>query len=112
MFILSLFLQNNRKIFIPLTTIILISICFQAWLGKLVVDSNLAPYKISTHLLMAIIIVLLVYNIIKTDEIKKLIFFNCAIIVMLIQISLGISVRNLLTIKLILLASKKRFLAQ
>ena len=45
---------------------------FQAWLGKLVVDSNLAAYKISTHLLMAIIIVLLmVYNIKKTDEIKN-----------------------------------------
>ena len=72
MFIFSFFIRNNKKIFIPLTTIILISIGFQAWLGKLVVDSNLAPYKISTHLLMAIIIVLLlVYNIKKTDEIKN-----------------------------------------
>jgi len=71
MFIFSLFLQNNKKVFIPLSSIILISIGLQAWLGKLVVDSNLAPYKISTHLLMAIIIVLLmVYNIKKTDEIK------------------------------------------
>ena len=72
MFIFSFFLQNNKKVFIPLTSILLISIGFQAWLGKLVVDSNLAAYKISTHLLMAIIIVLLmVYNIKKTDEIKN-----------------------------------------
>ena len=72
MFIFSFFLHNKRKVFVPLTTVILISIGFQAWLGKLVVDSNLAPYKISTHLLMAIIIVLLiVYNIKKTDEIKN-----------------------------------------
>ena len=72
MFIFSFFLNSMKKVFIPLTSIILISIGFQAWLGKLVVDSNLAPYKISTHLLMAIIIVLLiVYNIKKTDEIKN-----------------------------------------
>tara|TARA_Y100000813_G_scaffold176893_1_gene143064 strand:+ start:1900 stop:2499 length:600 start_codon:yes stop_codon:yes gene_type:complete len=72
MFIFSFFLKSMKKVFIPLTSIILISIGFQAWLGKLVVDSNLAPYKISTHLLMAIIIVLLiVYNIKKTDEIKN-----------------------------------------
>ena len=72
MFIFSFFLQNNKKVFIPLTSILLISIGIQAWLGKLVVDSNLAAYKISTHLLMAIIIVLLmVYNIKKTDEIKN-----------------------------------------
>ena len=41
---------------------------FQAWLGKLVVDSNLAPYKISTHMLMAMVIVcLLIYIIKKAD---------------------------------------------
>ena len=72
MFIFSFFLRTKKMVFIPLTTIILLAIVFQAWLGKLVVDSNLAPYKISTHLLMAIIIVLLiVYNIKKTDEIKN-----------------------------------------
>ena len=34
---------------------------FQAWLGKLVVDSNLAPYKITVHMFMAIIIFMLNY---------------------------------------------------
>jgi len=30
---------------------------FQAWLGKTVVDSNLAPYKITVHMVMALLIV-------------------------------------------------------
>lgn len=30
---------------------------FQAWLGKTVVDSVLNPYKITTHMLAAILIV-------------------------------------------------------
>ena len=37
---------------------------FQAWLGKLVVDSNLAPYKITVHMVMALVIVcLIIYSI-------------------------------------------------
>jgi cytochrome c oxidase assembly protein subunit 15 len=30
---------------------------FQAWLGKTVVDSDLSPYKITTHMLAALLIV-------------------------------------------------------
>ena len=40
-----------------ITTISLLMLCgmgFQAWLGKTVVDSNLAPYKISLHMMMAV----------------------------------------------------------
>ena len=43
---------------------------FQAWLGKLVVDSNLSPYKISIHMLMAIVIVCLLIYIIKKADAK------------------------------------------
>ena len=40
---------------------------FQAWLGKTVVDSNLAPLKITIHMVMALVIVcVLLYLINKT----------------------------------------------
>ena len=43
---------------------------FQAWLGKKVVDSNLAPYKISIHMLMAILIVCMLIYLIKKANVK------------------------------------------
>ena len=43
---------------------------FQAWLGKQVVDSNLAPYKISIHMLMAILIVCMLIYLIKKANVK------------------------------------------
>ena len=47
---------------------------FQAWLGKTVVDSNLAPYRISIHMGMALIIVFgLIFLIYSTE---KRIFFR------------------------------------
>jgi len=51
----------NRKKNIAHPTIsilILFGMGFQAWLGKTVVDSNLAPYRISLHMGMALLIVL------------------------------------------------------
>ena len=45
-----------------ISIITLIAMGFQAWLGKTVVDSNLAAYKITLHMLMALFIVaLLIY---------------------------------------------------
>ncbi len=45
---------------------------FQAWLGKLVVDSNLAPYKITVHMLMALVIIsLIIYSIFKAKNHKE-----------------------------------------
>ena len=38
---------------------VILGMGFQAWLGKLVVDSNLISYKISTHMGMALLIILL-----------------------------------------------------
>ena len=59
--------KKNTKIII-FSALVVFSMGFQAWLGKLVVDSNLAPFKISTHMLMAMVIVcLLIYIIKKAD---------------------------------------------
>ena len=59
--------KKNVKIII-FSALVVFSMGFQAWLGKLVVDSNLAPFKISTHMLMAMVIVcLLIYIIKKAD---------------------------------------------
>lgn len=71
MFIFSLnFLKNKPGITI-MSFIVLLSMLFQAWLGKLVVDSNLSPYKITVHMLMAIIILSLIIFIYKKSDVRK-----------------------------------------
>tara|TARA_X000000368_G_scaffold149042_1_gene117585 strand:- start:19 stop:615 length:597 start_codon:yes stop_codon:yes gene_type:complete len=70
MFFLSTYEFKRNKKLTFLSSIVVLSMGFQAWLGKLVVDSNLAPYKISTHMLMAIVIVCLLIYIIKKADAK------------------------------------------
>ena len=83
--------------------LVVLGMGFQGWLGKTVVDSNLLPYKISIHMAMALLIVLLlVYllsreqkNIIKLIQIKQ--FQGLALIALtlsLIQIAMGTKVRQ------------------
>ena len=85
-----------------ISIITLIAMGFQAWLGKTVVDSNLAAYKITVHMLMALfIVVLLIYlvyyggkSFIKTNKtFKYLILFG--LFLTLIQIVLGTQVRQI-----------------
>ncbi len=85
-----------------ISIITLVAMGFQAWLGKTVVDSNLAAYKITLHMLMALFIVaLLIYlvyygskNFIKTNKtFKYLILFG--VFLTLIQIVLGTQVRQI-----------------
>lgn len=52
--ILSLFLKQRKLIILSFITVFLIG--FEAWLGALVVESVLSPVKITTHLLVAFII--------------------------------------------------------
>jgi cytochrome c oxidase assembly protein subunit 15 len=74
---------------------------FQAWLGKTVVDSNLAPFKITFHMLMALLIIALLIYLVNSSSkytIKKnKIFTNflfVAIMLTLVQIVLGTQVRQ------------------
>ena len=109
MFFLSITLWNKKKtiFFISLATVL--GMGFQAWLGKLVVDSNLAPYKITTHMLMALVIVsLLIYSIflikgniynivVQNNSLKILIVFS--VLISLIQITIGTQVREFVDIQ-------------
>ena len=58
MTVLSFWVWRKNKILTVVSFLILLGIGFQAWLGKTVVDSNLAPYRITLHMGMALLIVL------------------------------------------------------
>ncbi len=105
--LLLAFLSFRRWKINPWNTIIgiltLVGIGFQAWLGKTVVDSNLAPHKITIHMVMALVIVaFLIYQIVSSNSklskiekdrtFKYLILF--ALSMSLIQIVLGTQVRQ------------------
>jgi cytochrome c oxidase assembly protein subunit 15 len=94
--------KTNKKI-ILLSFLICILMGFQAWLGKTVVDSVLNPFKITTHMLAALLIVafqLIVIYTVKTNR-KPFLFnqkFNWILIgslmLTIVQIVLGTMVRE------------------
>tara|TARA_B110000967_G_scaffold207712_1_gene257793 strand:- start:967 stop:2001 length:1035 start_codon:yes stop_codon:yes gene_type:complete len=101
--VLSFWFWKKNK-WIPIISVLtLFGMGFQAWLGKTVVDSNLAPYKITIHMVMALVIVAFILYLIfaskinfKPQKYQKL-FFNIlifAIILSLVQIILGTQVRQ------------------
>ncbi len=93
------FKKYKHLTFVSILTVICMG--FQAWLGKTVVDSNLAPFKITFHMLMALLIIALLIYLVNSSSkytIKKnKIFTNflfVAIILTLVQIVLGTQVRQ------------------
>lgn len=99
----SLWFFNKNKWITVIALLTLFGMGFQAWLGKTVVDSNLAPYKITTHMVMALLIVAFVlYLIFATKTSFKLqkyhsFFYTLlviGIVLTLIQIVLGTQVRQ------------------
>ena len=109
MFFISLTYWNKKNILIFNSFLIIAGMGFQAWLGKLVVDSNLAPYKITVHMLMALVIIsLIIYSIFKAKNhkeskitkdtfIKNLILFS--VFVSLFQIIIGTQVREFIDLQ-------------
>ncbi|MEZ4803722.1 MAG: COX15/CtaA family protein [Gelidibacter sp.] len=101
--VLSFWFWRANK-WIPILSLLTVfAMGFQAWLGKTVVDSNLAPYKITIHMVMALIIVaMILYLIFRTKTSFKLQkfdspfknFLSIAIFLSLIQIVLGTQVRQ------------------
>lgn len=96
------FWRDNKKL-IVLNFLICFLMGFQAWLGKTVVDSVLNPYKITTHMLVALLIVSVQLYVIYTaqDSRKSKLFdqkFKWILFIALglttIQIILGTQVRE------------------
>ena len=93
------FKKYKHLTFISVLTVLCMG--FQAWLGKTVVDSNLAPFKITFHMLVALLIIaLLIYlvnssskNTIKRNKIFTNFLF-VALLLTLTQIVLGTQVRQ------------------
>lgn len=64
------FIKKQRSITI-LAFLSLTGILFQAWLGKMVVDSNLLAGKITIHMIMAIIIVSILFILLSKFNVKE-----------------------------------------
>jgi cytochrome c oxidase assembly protein subunit 15 len=75
LFVLGMFLlsvkSKNRKLII-VSLLVLVFTLFQAWLGAKVVASNLAPIKITTHMAMAFVILLMIVYILFSLKNKSL----------------------------------------
>jgi heme a synthase len=102
-FIFAFGFWNDNKKIIVYSLLVCLLMGFQAWLGKTVVDSVLNPVKITTHMLVALLIVALqLYTIYvvsnksnnKLFEAKFNTFLIVAITLTIIQIVLGTSVRE------------------
>ena len=99
----SLFYWKENKLYPILSFVTLFLMGFEAWLGKTVVDSNLATSKITIHMLVALLIVSLLLILLykskkqiqkfKTDKLfRNLLFIAFALTI--VQIVLGIEVRE------------------
>ena len=87
---------------------VILGMGFQAWLGKLVVDSNLMSYKISTHMGMALLIILLLVFLLERENQPKIdiprkksfkILILISLIMTVFQIGFGVQVREFVDIQ-------------
>ncbi|WP_040279846.1 COX15/CtaA family protein [Psychroserpens damuponensis] len=101
--IISFWLWRKNKWLTILSIATVFGMAFQAWLGKTVVDSNLAPFKITVHMVMAMVIVAMILYLIyasKTAHRQQIFdakFRNVmliAILLTLVQVVLGTQVRQ------------------
>lgn len=106
--IMSIWLWKDKKRFLILSVLTVFGMAFQAWLGKTVVDSNLSPYKITIHMVMALIIVAVILYLIFASKktFKNQVFDSkfknvliVATVLTLIQIVLGTQVRQFVDIQ-------------
>ncbi len=94
------YFSTQRNIF-WLSFFLLIATGFQGWLGKKVVDANLAAVKVTTHMLVASLIAIIPVIIIHKIKLKEKIYdtqlkwlVTAALAVFLIQIIMGTDVRE------------------
>jgi len=100
------YLKTDKTVFfLALTTLFLVG--FQGWLGSVVVASNLQPFKITLHMLLALILVaLLIYTVTRSQRdflmqldvsllpTKVKTFLLVALGMTLLQIGMGTQVRE------------------
>ena len=112
LFVNSLKFFKTKKIITGLSFLALIAIIFQAWLGKMVVDSNLMSNTITIHMLMAIVLLFILFSILAISNPSKKrvkisrnisILVLISIVLLLIQIITGTEVRKFIDIKMELL---------
>ena len=105
---MSIWLWKDKKRYLLLSIFTVLGMAFQAWLGKTVVDSNLAPYKITIHMVMALVIVAVILYLIyaskttyksqKFDSKFRNIMIVASVLT-LIQIVLGTQVRQFVDVQ-------------
>jgi len=109
LFITSLKYINKKFLLTFLSFLSLVAILFQAWLGKIVVDSNLSANTISIHMIMAIILLFILFSILsivnKKSNLKDLprnisVLIILSIIMLSAQIIIGTEVRKFIDIKM------------
>ena len=118
MLFFSFSLWKKNKNYTLISLLIVLGMGFQAWLGKLVVDSNLAPYKITVHMLMALVIVcLIIYLIFKSNYSNKILLDNqlkllisLSLILTLIQVITGTQVREFIDVQYAITQNKELWL--
>ncbi|MDZ4148140.1 MAG: COX15/CtaA family protein [Flavobacteriaceae bacterium] len=101
--ILSFFYWKESKRTVVLSWLLVFMMGFQAWLGAKVVYSVLVPYKISIHMLMALLIVAFqIYLLTLHRKVNDFIQITTqvkfvsllALLLLLVQVLLGVSVRQ------------------
>ena len=112
--LISVYYWRDYKHLTLISILTVLGMGFQAWLGKTVVDSNLAPYKITIHMLMALVIVGLILSLIihtkKNKSVDNKLFKNLiifSITLTLIQVVLGTQVREFVDEKIKLIGYDK-----
>ena len=113
----SIQFYKNKPIITLLSLMTIIAVGFQAWLGKIVVDSNLSPYSITIHMLMALLIIsILIFihfqnanykkNNVKNIALKNIVLLS--LIFTIIQIVIGTQVREFIDQQIIMIGETKK----
>ncbi|MVN21146.1 COX15/CtaA family protein [Mucilaginibacter arboris] len=101
----SFYYWKNSKVIVFLSVINLVLVAFQAWLGSIVVSSNLVPWIVTAHMLIALgILAISIYtwhqskllHLNKKIKTKAfvLIITGAALILDIVQITIGTEVRE------------------
>ena len=113
----SIQFYKNKPIITLLSLLTIMAVGFQAWLGKIVVDSNLSPYSITIHMLMALLIIsILIFihfqngnykkNNVKNVALKNIVLLS--LIFTIIQIVIGTQVREFIDQQIIMIGETKK----